>query len=113
MAQGWKKKFYEEFGARIKTARERKNLTLADVARLSGEQYHTIDRIEFGKAFTAHQLIWMREILDLSIDEVLLETKCFAQSREETKEQKETIKSKRKAEKEHAKAIQKEIDDFV
>lgn len=66
------KKFYASLAKHLTKARERKKLTVTQLATLSGEQFNTIQAIERGEGrFMFHQAIWMKEVLGLNINMLL------------------------------------------
>ena len=69
----WQKKFYQVFGTILKRERERKGWAIADLANEAHQQFHTVARIEEGKGFSFHNVVWMVRALGLSVDDVLRE----------------------------------------
>lgn len=59
---------YKSIGRHLTRARENKNLTISQLASRSDEQFNTVRAIEEGRPFMAHQLYWMREILDINLN---------------------------------------------
>lgn len=60
--------FYASVGKELTKKRDRMKLTVSQLAQKVGEQYNTIRSIEEGKPFMAHQLTWMKNILDINLN---------------------------------------------
>jgi transcriptional regulator with XRE-family HTH domain len=60
--------FYATVGKELTKARERRKLSISQLATLSGEQFNTIKGIEEGRPFMAHQMSWMKEVLGMSLN---------------------------------------------
>jgi transcriptional regulator with XRE-family HTH domain len=63
--------FYAAVGRALTSARESRNITIAQLAQKSGEQIKTIQSIEKGKCCSLHHLAWMRKILGIDFDLVV------------------------------------------
>lgn len=64
-------KFYQTIGRELTKARERKNMTVSQLAKKSGEQFNTIKAIEDGHRFSFHQASWMKEVLGMNLNILL------------------------------------------
>jgi transcriptional regulator with XRE-family HTH domain len=62
------KPFYKMMGSIIKRERLEAGLTVGDLAKLADEQHKTIVHIESGKPFSMHHLVWMKNELGISFD---------------------------------------------
>lgn len=71
MNKQYQKEFYEQVGAILTARANEKQLTIATLGRLGGEQYNTVRSALNGKPFYIHQALWITKYLDLSIDELL------------------------------------------
>jgi len=71
MTKEWQAQFYALVGKYLKGERERRGLEIADLARESNQQYHTIERIEDGKGFQFHNVVWIMNTLGVSIDKLI------------------------------------------
>ena len=64
--------FYKMLGQELTKARERRKLSQYDLAKLVGEQWTTINKMEKGGKFMAHHFVWLRTIgvnLNILIDD--------------------------------------------
>lgn len=97
MGKGWQEKFYTEWGRKIKQAREERGWSIYDLAVRSGQQYITISRIEKGSSHQLHHIVWISDILELSIDAAILEMASItrAEARTEVNAQINIIKQRR------------------
>lgn len=59
---------YAFIGKELTKARERKNLTITQLANKVDEQYNTIKAIEDGNRFMFHQAVWMKEVLGMNLN---------------------------------------------
>lgn len=111
MNAAWKKKFYSAFGEKIKEAREAKGWTLHQLATATSQQFNTIRRIEEGEGCHLYHIVWISDVLGLSIDKLILDLASITrvEARLETKLRKTRIDTMRKVQRD----IQKEIDDLV
>lgn len=67
-----KESFYASLAHRLTVARQRCNISIAQLALRSGEQYKTIQDIESGKVkCSLHHAVWMKSILGLDIFTVI------------------------------------------
>lgn len=92
MSKDAQKDFYDALGFEIERQRKRKGTTRYGLARAADQQIGTVTRIENGKSCLVHQLLWLREQLGVSADELLnralkrARNKGMDDVREETKE---------------------------
>lgn len=63
--------FYQLLGQELTKARERKKLSVYDLARESGEQWNTITAMEKGGKFMGHHFAWMRSVLEVNLNILL------------------------------------------
>lgn len=66
-------RFYTAVGRYLTVARERKKLSISQLARLSGEQFKTVRAIEEGNNFHFHQAVWIASVLGVNINEMIRE----------------------------------------
>jgi ribosome-binding protein aMBF1 (putative translation factor) len=59
--------FYNNVGRILTSARLRKSISIAELAKLSGEQNKTIRFIEKGNCCSLHHLVWMTKILNIDL----------------------------------------------
>ena len=59
--------FYHNVGRILTSARLRKSISIAELAKLSGEQNKTIRFIEKGNCCSLHHLVWMTKILNIDL----------------------------------------------
>jgi len=62
------KPFYKRVGSLVRRERLASGLTVGQLARNVGEQHKTIKHIESGKPFSMHHMVWMRNELGISFD---------------------------------------------
>lgn len=67
------KEFYAAFGKVLTAERKRRRLTQSQLARKAGQQFITIQRIEEGKHFEFHNVVWMMNYLGLDFTAILIE----------------------------------------
>lgn len=60
---------YLELGKRLTEERNRRNLSIPHLVRLSGEQNVTLRKMEKGKPCSFHHIVWMRRVLGISLDQ--------------------------------------------
>lgn len=65
------KKFYIKVGKRLTVARQRRNISIAQLAKRSGEQNKTIRSIEAGNVCSLHHAVWMKSILGIDLNEIM------------------------------------------
>ncbi len=68
-----RKTFYLLVGKALTSARQQRNMTIADVSRLVDEQYITIKSIEQGKVCSLHHFVWMVEHFGLNFENIVEE----------------------------------------
>lgn len=73
MTKKEQERFYKYVGRKLTLARTRRNITIAELAKLSGEQYKTISFIEKGKCCSLHHLVWMSRILNINLAKFIKE----------------------------------------
>jgi predicted transcriptional regulator len=66
-----KELFRLTLGAALTDARKRLNMSIAELAKQSGEQHKTIVSIEGGKVCSLHHALWMKSILGINVSEVI------------------------------------------
>ena len=97
MNKQYKKEFYEQIGIILRGKTAEKQLTVSVIARLGNEQYNTVRAALEGKPFYLHQALWISDLLDLSIDELLFRVKQILMNGEfngeEEKEESKSIES--------------------
>jgi hypothetical protein len=64
------KRFYSALGAVLTKERLRRNMTVADLVRESGEHHTTIRNIESGGVCSFHHLVWMKEIFNIKVEDI-------------------------------------------
>jgi ribosome-binding protein aMBF1 (putative translation factor) len=67
------KSFYLKVGKRLTDARRHRNMSIAQLAKQSGEQNKTIRWIEAGNVCSLHHAVWMSSILGIDITEIITE----------------------------------------
>lgn len=77
-------KFYRLVGKALTSARLRRSMSIAELAKLSGEQNKTIRFIEKGNCCSLHHVVWMAEILGMNLGKLLKEYE--GQHEQESKE---------------------------
>ena len=82
--------FYAAVGKILQREREKHNLTIYGLSRLCGQQINTLRRLEEGKAGMIHHAIWIREHLNVTLDNLIKEAQAISR-REKVKE----VKSER------------------
>lgn len=73
MTKEQQQSFYKAVGKALTASRQQRNITIAELARKSGEQYKTINSIESGSVCSLHHLVWMVQILGLDITKITME----------------------------------------
>lgn len=64
-------KFYSLVGRALQVARQRRNMSIAQLSKSSGEQHKTIRGIEAGKPHNLHHAVWMKNILGLDLNNII------------------------------------------
>lgn len=64
-------KFYALVGRALQVARQRRNMSVAQLSTASGEQHKTIKGIESGKLHSLHHAVWMKNILGLDLNVII------------------------------------------
>jgi len=54
--------FYKMLGKELTKARIRMNMSPYDLAKFSGEQWTTINKMEAGGKFMAHHFVWLKKL---------------------------------------------------
>lgn len=54
--------FYKMLGQELTKARTRMNMSQYDLAKFSGEQWTTINKMEAGGKFMAHHFVWIKKL---------------------------------------------------
>jgi predicted transcriptional regulator len=65
--------FYKTVGKALTSARQRRSMSIAELAKLSGEQNKTIRFIERGNCCSLHHIVWMTEIFGMNFNKILKE----------------------------------------
>lgn len=99
MTKEWQAKFYMAFGKKLKEIMADRGLTVYDVAKMSGQQFHTVNRIAQGNGFQFHNVVWLRDYLGINVNEVLatMGSVTEAESREAQIITRQNISFKRRA----------------
>jgi transcriptional regulator with XRE-family HTH domain len=64
--------FYDEFGRRVREARERAELTQAELARRAGMSRSSLANVEAGRhRILAHQVVDLADALGMPVDQLL------------------------------------------
>lgn len=63
---------YQRLGFYLTTIRNHKKISVSQLATRSGEQFNTVEAIMNGKRFSFHHGIWIYEILEASLDQLIL-----------------------------------------
>lgn len=65
-------KFYALVGRALQVARQRRNMSIAQLSTASGEQHKTIRGIESGTAqVSLHHAVWMKKILGVDLNAII------------------------------------------
>lgn len=64
-------RFYKAVGKCLTDTRKRRNMTVAHLAQISGEQHKTIKSIEEGRPLSMHHAVWMKKILGIDINKII------------------------------------------
>jgi transcriptional regulator with XRE-family HTH domain len=73
MTKKQQESFYAGIGRYLTLARERKKLTVYQLATKAGEQFNTVSAIEEGKNFHFHQVVWIAGILGVNVNQMVKE----------------------------------------
>jgi transcriptional regulator with XRE-family HTH domain len=65
--------FYAKVGRYLTVARERKKLSVSQLAKKAGEQFNTVSAIEEGKNFHFHQVVWIAGVLGVDVNVMIRE----------------------------------------
>lgn len=65
--------FYRLVGKALTSSRQRRNMSIAELAKLSGEQNKTIRFIEKGNCCSLHHIVWMTEIFGMNFNKIIKE----------------------------------------
>jgi predicted transcriptional regulator len=65
--------FYRTVGKALTSARTRRNMSIAELAKLSDEQNKTIRAIEKGSCCSLHHIVWMTEIFGMNFVKIVKE----------------------------------------
>lgn len=63
--------FYSKVGVYLTKAAERKKLSYSAIATLSGEQFNTIKNALEGGRCSIHQAMWIKNILEVDLNELI------------------------------------------
>ena len=74
--------FYKIVGKALTSARTRRNMSIAELSRVSGEQNKTIRFIEKGNCCSLHHIVWMTEIFGMNFSKII---KDFERKHEQKK----------------------------
>jgi ribosome-binding protein aMBF1 (putative translation factor) len=76
MTEKERNSFYASLGHLLTVTRQQCNISIAQLAQRSGEQYKTIQDIESGKVkCSLHHLKWMKNVLGLDLNKLVTEGK--------------------------------------
>lgn len=64
-------KFYIAAGKALTKAREKRNISIARLSQVSGEQNKTIRSIEAGRPCSLHHIIWMDKVLGIKLADII------------------------------------------
>jgi ribosome-binding protein aMBF1 (putative translation factor) len=64
-------KFYALVGRALQVARQRRNMSIAQLSTKTGEHHGTIRSIEAGKPHSLHHAVWMKNILGIDINTII------------------------------------------
>ena len=65
--------FYKALGSLVKSRRQNSGMSIAHLAKASGEQNKTIRHIEDGNACHMHHLVWMDDLLNIRMETLAME----------------------------------------
>lgn len=71
MKARYDQQFYRDFAKRFCAAMHEQGYTTNRLATVVDEQYTTIKRIEDGEGFLVHHLIWIKNVLGITIEDSL------------------------------------------
>jgi transcriptional regulator with XRE-family HTH domain len=71
MIKEQQEKFYAMVGKYLTTARKRRNMSVQELAKKSGEQNKTVRWIEDGNTCSLHHILWMSRILKIDINNII------------------------------------------
>jgi ribosome-binding protein aMBF1 (putative translation factor) len=64
-------RFYRAIGKALTAARQQRKISIAELSKMSGEQYKTIKCIESGQVCSLHHLVWMTEIFGINFKQII------------------------------------------
>lgn len=64
-------KFYALVGRTCQVARQRRNMSIAQLCTASGEQHKTIRGIESGNPHSLHHAVWMKNVLGIDLNSII------------------------------------------
>lgn len=71
MKARYDQEFYTSFAKIFCAAMQEKGYTTNRLATAIDEQYTTIKRIENGEGFLVHHLVWIKNVLDITVEDLL------------------------------------------
>lgn len=112
MTKEWQERFYGAIRDKIEEVMREKNLTVHALATKSGQQYTTIRRILEGRGFSFHHVVWLTDILEISMDEWLIDLHQLTrvEARVDAQIKKNQIQMRRHT---YGKSIEEEIDSLI
>lgn len=90
MMKDAQQRIYAAVGKELTKARQHQNMSISRLANAAGEQYMTIKNIEEGGGFMFHHTSWMRDVLGMDINKLVIKaTNEGIHEREEKKREQE------------------------
>ena len=98
MNKEWQNKFYGSVGEFILAKMNEKRKTVGDIVKESGQQHNTVKRLLEGQKFMFHHVVWLTDVLDISVDEMMqvMAKLTRVQSKTATMERLNEIRNKRR-----------------
>jgi transcriptional regulator with XRE-family HTH domain len=75
MTEELEKELYLEIGRRLTEERKKRNMSVYALAKKTGEQSITINRIESGHRFNFHHAFWLVDLFGIDVTKILTELK--------------------------------------
>ena len=72
--------FYKRVGEALTRERTRRKLTITAVAKMAGDQFITVKRIEEGHRFSFHHAYWLVELFGIDVTAIARELKGEARN---------------------------------
>lgn len=67
MREALQEEYYKRVGQALTAAMEQRRITITRLANISGEHHRTIRGIMAGKPFMAHQMIWLKGVMNINL----------------------------------------------